>query len=143
MITLARLTVIAALMFMALRPAQADPKSGADAYCHALKLDTEAYQSCLDHPELWTYVPNSSPYADKDYIWDCASYRWKWEDRSFGRHHGYKTLADACVKRSCRGNPPNVCADGNWGYVPRKLRRIQWRELGRVPHEKYAKENSK
>jgi len=36
---------------------EVDPKSGADAYCHALKLDGESYQSCLEHPELWTWGP--------------------------------------------------------------------------------------
>jgi hypothetical protein len=120
---------------------EVDPKSGADAYCHALKLDGESYQSCLEHPELWTWGPEHSPYAEKDYIWDCASYRWKWEDRSFGRRQGYKTLADACVKRTCGGNP-SMCADGNLGYVPRKLRQQQQqqlRDLGRVPRERYVK----
>jgi len=120
-------------------------RSRSQAYCHLLKLNTdEAYQSCLEHPELWTYAPDSSPYAEKDYIWDCASYRWKWEDRSFGRRNGYKTLADACVMRPCRWMDNwAMCANGNMGYVPRKLRRIQQRELGRVPHEKYVKANSK
>jgi hypothetical protein len=80
-------------------------------------------------------------YAEKDYIWDCASYRWKWEDREFGRHHGYKTLADACVMRPCRWlDNWAMCANGNLGYVPRKLRRQQLRDLGRIPRERYVKE---
>ena len=64
----------------------------------------------------------ASPYAEKDYIWDCASYRWKWEDKNFGRTNRYKTLADACVKRPCRWlDNWAMCGDGNMGYVPRKL----------------------
>jgi hypothetical protein len=83
-------------------------------------------------------APN--PYAQKGYIWDCASYRWKWEDRSFGRPKGYKTLADACVKRPCRMlDNQYMCAGGNLGYVPRKLRSQQLRDLGRVPSERYVK----
>jgi hypothetical protein len=84
---------------------------------------------CRAEPlENCKFPPN--PYAEKDYIWDCASYRWKWEDRSFGRHHGYKTLADACVKRNCGGNNQYFCDDGNLGYVPRKLRKMQLMILG-------------
>lgn len=82
---------------------------------------------------------NQSPYAEKDYIIDCQSYRWKWEDRSFGRRHGYKTLADACVTRNCRSNPPGLCDDGNWGPVPRALLEEQLRDLGRVPGKRYVK----
>jgi|SRR6516165_3144222 len=134
--------LLASVLAIASFPSHAqtpDAKSGADVYCRSLKLETdEAYQSCLLHPELWTLEPNSSPYSEKDYIWDCVSYRWKWEEAKY-----YKTLADACVMRSCRGNHVALCANGNWGYVPRKLRRIQLRELGRVPNAKYVKANSK
>ena len=91
---------------------------------------------------LWEDNPNpkSGPFAEKDCIWDCASYRWKWEDRSFGRRHGYKTLADACVKRNSGGNNQYYCLGGNLGYVPRKLRKQQLRDLGRVPQERYVRE---
>jgi hypothetical protein len=64
----------------------------------------------------------SYAYAEKDYIWDCVSY--------------LKTKG--CVMRNCRGNPPEVCANGNWGRVPRNLLRIQRRELGRIPQERYV-----
>ena len=66
----------------------------------------------------------SFAYAEKDYIIDCVSYL------------GTK----GCVTRNCRSNPPEVCMNGNWGRVPRKLLRQQLRELGRVPHERYVLE---
>jgi hypothetical protein len=74
----------------------------------------------------------SFAYAEKDYIWDCASYAWK-------AQHYHFAYADACVQRNCQSNPPEICAGGNIGHVPRKLRRQQIRELGRVPQERYVK----
>jgi hypothetical protein len=71
------------------------------------------------HAETSAVESRNSPYAEKDYIWDCASYHWK-------------------ALRS--GNPLDGCVrDGNWGPVPRKLRRQQLRDLGRVPRERYVK----
>jgi hypothetical protein len=103
-------------------------------------------ERCKNGATYWCDVLNersapSRAYAEKDYIWDCASYRWKWEDRTFGARHGYKTLADACVMRTCRSADNwSMCAHGNLGYVPRKLREQQLRDLGRVPKERYVKE---
>jgi len=77
---------------------------------------------------LKTMNSPSYRYAEKDYIWDCETYKWKGHGKPY------------CVTRGCRGNPPEVCASGNWGRVPRKLRRQQLRELGRVPHERYVLE---
>ena len=114
--------------------------------CEELEKDKQAHIKAgrlrCDNKKSCSLVDQGARYAEKDYIWDCASYRFKWEeDRSWGRSHGYKTLADACVKRYCRsaGNWA-MCANGNLGYVPRKLRRIQLRELGRVPQERYVKD---
>jgi hypothetical protein len=42
--------------------------------------------------------------------------------------------------RNCRSNPPEICAGGNWGPVPRELLRQQLHDLGRVPHERYVKD---
>jgi hypothetical protein len=130
------LTGIAALLLATGTAHSDDPKSGAETYCRLLKLQTdEAFQSCVEHPDLWTYAPDSSPYSEKDYIWDCVSYRWKWKEMKY-----YKTLAEACVMRPCRwADNWAMCANGNLGYVPRKLRRQQLRELGRVPRQKYVK----
>jgi hypothetical protein len=109
--------------------------------CEAIERDRQAHIKAghlvCDNKKNCKLAPN--PYAAKDYIWDCASYRWKWEDRSFGRPNGYKTLADACVKRNCGGNNQFFCNGGNLGYVPSKLRRQQLRDLGRVPHERYVR----
>jgi hypothetical protein len=111
--------------------------------CEAIERDRQAHikagRLICDNEKKCKFPQN--PYAEKDYIWDCASYRWKWEDRSFGSKHGYKTLADACVMRHCRGaNNQYFCTDGNLGYVPRKLRRQQLRDLGRIPRERYVKD---
>ena len=73
----------------------------------------------------------SFAYAEKDYMIDCQSYHWK------ALRSG--NPLDGCVLRNCRSNPPEICANGNWGPVPRKLRKIQLRELGRVPQERYVK----
>jgi hypothetical protein len=78
----------------------------------------------------------SYAYAEKDYMIDCQSYKWK--ERAFHLKRG-----DACVFRNCRSNPPEICAGGNWGPVPRKLLRQQIRDLGRVPRERYVKDVSK
>jgi hypothetical protein len=86
--------------------------------CEAIERDRQAHVKagrlrCVNEKNC-KLSPN--PYAEKDYIWDCASYRWKWEDRGFGRHAGCKTLADACVKRNCGGNNQYFCDGGNVGY---------------------------
>jgi hypothetical protein len=112
--------------------------------CAAIERDRQAHVKAgrlvCDNKDKEKCKLAPNPYAEKDYIWDCASYRWKWEDRSFGRSNGYKTLADACVKRPCRWlDNWAMCAGGNLGYVPRKLRRQQLRDLGRVPSERYVK----
>jgi hypothetical protein len=137
MICLARISVISALLLVT-GTAHAETS---EEYClREYGQDNKAYDRCMREHHAYATEERNSPYAEKDYIWDCASYRWKWEDRSFGRRHGYKTLADACVKRSCGGNNQYFCDDGNLGYVPRKLRRQQLRDLGRVPRERYVKE---
>jgi hypothetical protein len=111
--------------------------------CEELERDKQAHikagRLVCDNKEKCKLRDHGKAYAEKDYIWDCASYRWKWEDREFGRRHGYKTLADACVMRRCRmlGNWA-YCANGNVGYVPRKLRKQQLRDLGRIPSERYV-----
>jgi hypothetical protein len=74
----------------------------------------------------------SFAYAEKDYMWDCQSYKWK--ERQYHLKRG-----DACVMRNCRSNPPEICAGGNWGPVPSKLLKQQLRDLGRVPRERYVK----
>jgi hypothetical protein len=127
---------IAALLLATGAARADDPKSAAETYCHLLKLEGKDYQSCLEHPELWTTSAPSSPYAEKDYMIDCVSYKWK-------ERHFHLKRGDACVFRNCRGNPPEICAEGNWGRVPRKLLREQLRDLGRVPRAKYVKANSK
>jgi hypothetical protein len=137
MITRALLSGIAAL-FLATGTAHAETS---EEYClREYGQDNKAYDRCMREHHAYATEERNSPYADKDYVWDCASYRWKWEDRTFGRRHGYKTLADACVKRNCGGNNQYFCNNGNLGYVPRKLRRQQLRDLGRVPHERYVRE---
>ena len=115
-------------------------------WCEELERDKQAHikagrLDCDIKKEKCKLHDHGKDYAQKDYIWDCASYRWKWEDREWGRKHGYKTLADACVMRPCRWMDNwSMCADGNMGYVPRKLLRKQLRDLGRVPRERYVKE---
>jgi hypothetical protein len=59
------------------------------------------------------------PPDTRNYIWDCQSYRWKWEDKEFGQRHGYKTLANACVRRGC--DEYIRCDEGNWGPIPFEL----------------------
>jgi hypothetical protein len=105
--------------------------------CEAIERDRRAHVKAgrltCDNEKNCKLAPN--PYAEKDYVWDCASYRWKWEDRRV------PTLAAACVMRYCRsGDNQYFCTDGNLGYVPHKLRRQQLRDLGRVPRERYVKE---
>jgi hypothetical protein len=105
-----------------------------EEYClREYGLDNKAYDRCMREHHAYAIEERNSPYADKDYVWDCASYRWKWETRRV------RTLAAACVQRSCQGNSQYYCTDGNLGYVPRKLRKIQLRDLGRVPRERYVK----
>jgi hypothetical protein len=72
----------------------------------------------------------SHAYAKKDYIWDCVSYAGRKDKGPRG-----------CVVRNCRSHPPEVCAGGKWGHVPRKLRKEQIRDLGRIPQERYVKES--
>ena len=78
----------------------------------------EELQAMLNSP--------SRVYAERDYMIDCHSYKWK-------ERHFHLKRGSACVFRNCRANPPEICAEGNWGRVPRKLLREQLRDLGRVP----------
>jgi len=80
--------------------------------------DNEAYDRCMRGRHAYAVESRNSPYAEKDYIWDCASYHWK------ALRSG--NPLDGCVRRYCDvSNNPHRCDDGNWGPVPRKLRRQQ------------------
>jgi hypothetical protein len=55
---------------------------------------------CLPHSAMTQELPNSPP-VKRDYIWDCASYAWKWEDKEYRRANGLTSRADSCVQRLC------------------------------------------
>src|SRR5262249_25538928 len=93
--------------------------------------DNKAYDRCMRERHAYAVESRNSPYAEKDYIWACASYPWK------ALRSG--TPVDGCVRRYCDiSNNPGLCDDGNWGPVPRKLRKMQRRDLGRVPRKRYV-----
>jgi len=104
-------------------PQADDPKSTAEIHCQLLKLDGKDYQSCLDHPGLWTSP--EAPYSDEDAgwpvtvkgDWDCGKIRLRRTSQKATNHGGWISFhLYSCDGKFCPPLPRKITLKHEYDY---------------------------